>query len=158
MRNHKIALFILIFSAIVFVFPSNFQKAESRALNNELKKCAIPPFQTAFNQAKAIFAGEVLSVEKNSDTKTFEFMIEKSWKGENKRKIKINVYETPRYQAFFKKGEKYLIFADADEDGNFSVRRCSRSKAISEASEDLKLLGGAKRRVIIRTRSKNEKK
>ena len=144
MRNHKIALFTLIFSAIVFVFPSNFQKAESCALNNEMKKCAIPPLRKAFKQAGTVFVGEVLSVEKNGDTKTFEFEIAKYWKGGNRRKIKINVYETPRYQAFFKKGEKYLVFAVADKDGNFYVSRCSRSKETGEASEDLELLGEAK--------------
>lgn len=144
MRNHKIALFIPIFSAVVLVFSSNFQKAESCALNNEMKKCAIPPFRTAFEQAKTIFAGEVLSVEKNGDTKTFEFEIARYWKGAGKRKVKINVYETTRYQAFFKKGEKYLVFAGANKGGKFYVGRCSRSKEISEASEDLELLGEAK--------------
>ena len=160
MENYRIALFILIFSAIVFVLSSNIQKAESCALNNEAIKCAIPSFQTAFEEAKTIFAGEVLSVEKNGDTKTFEFEITTYWKGADKRKVKINVYETSRYQAFFKKGENYLVFASANKDGKFYVGRCSRSKEISEASEDLELLGEAKRkrRVIKRTRSKNEKK
>lgn len=144
MDNYRIALFILIFSAISCILSSNLKIAKSYELKNELKKCAIPSFQTAFEQAKTIFAGKVLSVEKNGDTKTFEFEIARYWKGAGKRKVKINVYETSRYQAFFKKGEKYLVFAGAKEDGKFYVARCSRSKEMSEASEDLELLGEAK--------------
>lgn len=145
MENYRIAvLFILIFSAIGLILPSNLQTAESYELKNELKKCAIPSFKSAFGRARAVFTGEVLSVEKNGDTKTFEFRVEKYWKDASSRKIQINVYETPRYQAFFKKGEKYLVFADAGEDGKFYVGRCSRSREIGGAAEDLKSLGKAK--------------
>lgn len=144
MENYRIALFILIFSAIGLIFSSNLKTAESRELKNEMERCAIPSFKTAFGQAGAVFTGEVLSVEKNGDTKTFEFKVEKYWKGAGNRKIKINVYETPRYQAFFKEGEKYLVFADADMNGKFYVGRCSRSREISGAAEDLKSLGKAK--------------
>lgn len=142
MENYKIVLFTLIFSAIGLIFSSNLKTAESCEIKNELSKCAIPSFQKAFERAGAVFTGEVLSVEKNGDTRTFEFRIEKYWKGANKRTIQINVYETPRYQAFFKKGEKYLVFADADA-GKFYVGRCSRSREITGAAADLKLLGRA---------------
>lgn len=144
MENYRIALFILIFSAIGLILSSNLKTAEGYELKNELEKCAIPSFQKAFQRAGAVFAGEVLSAEKNGDTKTFEFRIEKYWKGAGKRAVKINVYETPRYQAFFKTGEKYLVFAETDASGKFYVGRCSRSRGISEAAADLKSLGKAK--------------
>ena len=145
MENFRIvALFIIIFSAVGLFLSSNLKTAESYELKNEPEKCAIPSFQRAFQKAGAVFTGEVLSAEKNGDTKVFEFRIEKYWRGAGKRTIKINVYETPRYQAFFKKGEKYLVFADADANGKLHVARCSRSREISGAGEDLKSLGKAK--------------
>ena len=144
MENYRIVLFILIFSAIGLILSSNLKTAESFEIKNELKKCPVPSFQKAFQKAGAVFTGEVLSFEKNGDTKNFEFRIEKYWKGANKRTIQINVYETLRDQAFFKTGEKYLIFADADTSGKLYVARCSRSKEINNAEEDLKLLGKAK--------------
>lgn len=143
MKNYRIALFILIFSAICLTLSSNLKTAGGYEPENEAAKCAIASFQKAFQGAGAVFTGEVLGFEKNGDTKTFEFKIEKYWKGASKRTIKINVYETPRYQAFFKKGEKYLVFADADAKGSFFVARCSRSRGIGSAAEDLKLLGKA---------------
>ena len=130
------------FSAIVFGFSSNLQTAESAIDFNS--KCAIASFQTAYSQSKVVFVGEVVGEEKNGDTKTFDFKIEKYWKGKNAKKIKINVYETSRYQAFFKKGEKYLIYATADEDGNLRVGRCSRSRDFENAEEDLQKLGKGK--------------
>ena len=144
MENYRIALFILILSAIGLILSSNLKTTESSELKNELKKCAITSFQKAFGRAGAVFTGEVLSAEKNGDTKTFIFEVEKYWKGANKRKIKINVYETSRYQAFFKEGEKYLVFADADASGNFYVGRCSRSREMTGVAEDLRSLGKAK--------------
>ena len=143
MENYRIVLFILIFSAIGLTLSSNLKTAESSEIRYELSKCAVPSFQKAFERAGAVFTGEVLSVEKNGDTRTFEFRIEKYWKGANKRTIQINVYETPRYQAFFKKGEKYLVFADTAESRKFYVARCSRSREITGAAQDLKLLGRA---------------
>ena len=143
MENYRIVLFILIFSAICLTLSSNLKTAESFEIKYELSKCAVPSFHKAFERAGVVFTGEVLSVEKNGDTRTFEFRIEKYWKGANKRTIQINVYETPRYQAFFKQGEKYLVFADASARGKFYVGRCSRSREITSAAEDLKSLGRA---------------
>jgi hypothetical protein len=144
MKNYRIAFYFIIFSAVGFTLSPNLKAAESYELKNEPGRCAIPSFQKAFEQAGAVFAGEVLSVEKNGDTKTFEFRMDKYWKGAGKRTIKINVYETPRFQAFFKPGEKYLVFAEADTSGKLHVVRCSRSREISGAAEDLKSLGKAK--------------
>mgnify|MGYP003576472684 CR=1 FL=1 len=101
MENYRIVLFSLIFSAIGLILSSNLKTAESFEIKNELSKCAIPSFKKAFERAGAVFSGEVLSVEKNGDTRTFEFRVEKYWKGANKRTIQINVYETVFYRALF---------------------------------------------------------
>ncbi len=136
----------VIFSTIAFGFPSNLSNAKNTFGEASGARCAIPSFAAAKNRAQAIFVGKVLSKKSNGDEKIFEFEIEKYWKGEDKKKIKVRVYENPRFQAWFETGETYLIFADADEDdGKLFVGRCSRSKEIDAASEDLKSLGEAKK-------------
>ena len=135
MKTLKIFALAVIFSAIVFVFSSNLTDA----------RCAIPKLAAAKERAKAVFAGKVLEKRANGDEKIFVFEIEKYWKGENRKKVEISVYENPRFQAWFEVGETYLIFAEGDEDsGKLYVGRCSRSKDLDAASDDLKSLGEAR--------------
>ena len=142
MKIRFIVAFVAVFSAIGFGFSSNFQTAESAGSLNS--KCAIPSFQTAYSQAKAVFVGEVVGEEKQGDTRTFDFKVEKYWKGANAENVEILVYETARFQAWFKKGGKYLIYAGGDEDGKLHVGRCSRSRDVEDAEEDLQKLGKGK--------------
>jgi hypothetical protein len=107
-------------------------------------KCAIPSLKTALQNSSAVFVGEVLRETKNGDEKTFEFRVVKYWKGAKAKKIKVSVNETARYQAWYQVGEKYLVFARTDDDGRLRDGRCSASKLLSEASNDLKILGRAK--------------
>lgn len=142
MKNKIIVACVVVFSAIILAFSSNRVEAEGFGAANG--RCAIPPFKTAFDASSAVFVGKVKSEKKQGDTKIFEFEVEKYWKGAGKKKIKINVYETPRFQAWFEVGEKYLIYADAS-DGSLRVGRCSRSRDAGDASEDLGKLGKGKR-------------
>ena len=144
MKIRIIVAFAAVFSAIGFGFLSNFQKAESAGAINFNLKCAIAPFQSAYQQSKSVFVGEVVSEEKDGDTRTFNFKVEKYWKGKSAKNIRILVYETTRYQAWFKKGGKYLVYASGDEDGKLHVGRCSRSRDVDGAEEDLQKLGKGK--------------
>ncbi len=144
MKIRIIFAFAVVFSAIGIFSSSNIQTTESAVTVNINSKCAIAGFQTAYQQSKAVFVGTAVSEEKNGDTKTFDFKVEKYWKGADKQNIEINVYETARYQAFFEKGERYLIYATADEDGKLRVGRCSRSRDLENADEDLRRLGKGK--------------
>lgn len=146
MKILKLFAFGVIFSTIAFALPPGLSNAKNIANEAFGARCAIPAFAVAKERARAIFVGKVLSKKSNGDEKIFEFQIEKYWKGGNQKKIKVSVYENPRFQAWFETGETYLIFADADEDeGKLFVGRCSRSKETGAASEDLKLLGKAKK-------------
>lgn len=144
MKIRIVFAFAVVVSAIGIFLLSNTQTTESAVSINREMKCAIPSFQTAYQQSSSVFVGTVVSEEKNGDTKTFKFKIEKYWKGAKKKNIEINVYETARYQAFFEKGERYLIYATADEDGKLRVSRCSRSRDMDNADEDLRQLGKGK--------------
>jgi len=142
MKIRFIIALAFVFSAVFFAFSSNFQKAESAV--NFKSRCAIASFQAAYNQSKAVFVGEVVGEEKDGDTRKFDFKVEKYWKGSDSENVEIFVYETARYQAWFKKGGKYLIYASADEDGKLRVGRCSRSRDLENAEEDLQKLGKGK--------------
>jgi hypothetical protein len=138
MKIRFVIAFTAIISAIGVGLSSNFQTTEIAA------KCRIPGFESAYRASTAVFTGEVLTEEKSGDTRVFEFKVEKYWKGKNDERVVIHVYETARYQAFFKKGEKYLIYATRDADGKLHVGRCSRSRDVEDAAEDLQKLGKGK--------------
>ncbi|HEY0427913.1 MAG TPA: hypothetical protein VGC76_09035 [Pyrinomonadaceae bacterium] len=143
MKSKIVVAFTVVFSAILLAFSSNLKEAEGSV--EAAGKCAIPPFKEAFQAASKVFVGAVKSERKEGNTRIFEFEVEKYWKGASGRKIEISVYETARYQAWFKVGGKYLVYAETDEDKAFRVDRCSRSRDASDAADDLKKLGKGKR-------------
>lgn len=143
MKNRIVIGLMVVLSAVGLFFSSNQQTVESSVLINS--KCAVSSFQKAYDNSDAVFVGEVVSEKKDGNIKTFDFNVEEYWKGADSKKIKINVYETMRYQAWFEVGESYLVYASKDEDGNLRVSRCSRSKNIESASEDLQKLGKGKK-------------
>lgn len=140
MNYQKIIVAIAVLSAVFCAVSSKTATAE-----NESAKCAIASFENAYSRAEAVFLGKVVSEEKNGNVRSFEFEVEKYWKGANKKKIKIDVYETTRYQAWFRSGGRYLIYANPNNEGNLSVGRCSRSREADNAGEDLQKLGTGKK-------------
>lgn len=136
--------FFIAFAVIVSIFglSSDFYRANGAAELNA--KCRMPNFEEAYEQSKAVFLGEVVEEEKQGDTRRFTFKVEKYWKGANAEQIEISVYETARYQAWFEKDKRYLVYAFEDEDGNLRVGRCSRSNNAENAKDDLQKLGKGK--------------
>jgi hypothetical protein len=138
----EIFLLILVSISLISVFAFSAKPEKAAA-----GRCAIPKFEKAFEQAGAVFVGKVLSRETEGGTKVFELEVEKYWKGVEDKKITVYVYENPRYQAQFKVGESYLVFAEAGDDGKFFDRRCSRTKSMEndfgDLKDDLKKLGKA---------------
>ncbi|MCA1623132.1 MAG: hypothetical protein LC768_11255 [Acidobacteria bacterium] len=116
-----------------------------------LKKCKVQNVKNAYTYSKTVFVGEVLRVTEENGVKTFTFRVGKNWKGAKSKEIQVNVQETMHYQAWFKVREKYLVYAsgsDTDENSEkLWERRCSRTKRLSDASEDMKELGEAKKSV-----------
>lgn len=143
MKFQKLIAAIVVLSAMFYSFSSKTAVAKSE--NEIAVKCRILSFDEAFDYSDAVFVGKVVSESKSGDVKTFEFEVEKYWKGANKKKININVYETMRYQAQFEIGERYLIYATANDESKLNVGRCSRSREAEGASEDLKKLGAGKK-------------
>jgi hypothetical protein len=145
MRFTILPIITFVFSSFSVVQPSKFLIPASGLANIEAEKCAIRSFESELRDSKAVFTGKIIGESKKGDIRIFELAVEKYWKGRVGKRIKVNIYETMRYQAWFKLGEKYLIFAYESDDGALSVERCSRSKGLSEAKDDLRKLGASKR-------------
>jgi hypothetical protein len=141
MKNRILLSGALVFSAFVIGLSSNVEKAESRGSG---ARCIVFSVKGALQRSTAVFVGEVTGDEKNGDIKKSTFKVEKYWKGENRKEIEIFVYETARFQSPFKEGEKFLVYAMADDDGKLTVSRCSRSRALENAEDDIKQLGKGK--------------
>ena len=131
-------------SALGFGVSSNFQTAHGANLVSLGAKCKVVPFNMAYRQASAVFTGEISDEEKIGDFRVFKFKVEKYWKGSVKKKTEVFVYESMRFQSWFKKGGKYLVYANANENGKLSVDKCSRSGSIESAEADLQKLGKGK--------------
>ena len=127
---------------LILVFASTQVLAETG-------KCAFPDFEKSYERSHSVFLGEVIDVEKEGKKKHFTFRVEKYWKGVSEKKVLLSVSENFRYQAPFKKGGVFLVFAKINqENGKLWDGRCSRSTRASEYSstyeEDLTKLGKGK--------------
>ena len=144
--NPKITVFALFL--IAFSLSSAVRAAEVEAEGGRAK-CAMPSFAQAYKNSAAVFVGEVIKEAKVGDNREFIFRVERYWKGIAAKKVKVLVYENPRYQAQFEKGKSFLVFATEDEDsGILFDGRCSRSAEIggysSSLKDDLDKLGAGK--------------
>jgi hypothetical protein len=118
------------------------------------RKCAMPNFADAKSRAAAIFVGKVISIKEEGTIKTFVFQTSKSWKGSGKKTISVAADLSMRYQPIFEAGKEYLMFAEIGDDKFLHVYRCSRSTAIENAADDLKLLGKARKSIKVKVKRK----
>jgi hypothetical protein len=142
----------------LFFISSSGSKVSS-ASENLNAKCATPNFERAYKNARAVFIGEVIGVEKDGDKKIFEFKVKKFWKGIEGAKVKVITYENRRYQPPYDVGETHLVFAKDDEEGGLYDGRCSRSRDLNGLSpslkDDLKELGEGKTCISLEKEEKN---
>ena len=106
LMKNLFAISILIVLAILSVRASNSAFPEE-----DSAKCATLKFERAYEYAAAVFVGKVLKISKQGNTKTVKFGVIKYWKGITKSHVSVVVYENPRFQSPYKKGESYLVYA-----------------------------------------------
>ena len=130
----------------LFVGSTSFDVSSANESLNV--KCAMPNFKNAYKNAEAVFVGEVIGVEKKGEIKTFEFRVKKFWKGIEDTTVKVITNESFRYQAPYKVGETFLVFAKDNDKGGLWDGRCSRTRNMDSFApslkEDLKSLGEGK--------------
>jgi hypothetical protein len=143
---------LILTAALVGIFALCAQ--DSRACS-----CIMPEVAQAFNQARAVFVGEVAEIIKprtdNTEAPladrlyTVKFKVEKSWKGAGFREVSVPeiivLSDQGRAGCFswgsFLEGRKYLVYAEETKEGNMAVLfSCNRTISLANASKDLKEL------------------
>jgi len=94
-------------------------------------------------RAAAVFVGEVGGIRAEEYSLTVEIKVERVWKGAINKTI---IVQTSKWESScgysMATGKKYLIYVYGK--APFTVSRCSRTKPLESASEDLKELGEGK--------------
>ena len=90
----------------------------------------------------AVFAGEALSIKTENKEELVEFKVERFWKGPQAKRLFIVTEIESNHRYKFTIGEKYLVYAYGSR---LSTNKCSRTKVLSSASDDLKELGEGKK-------------
>lgn len=121
--------------------------------------CVKPEVSEAFQQARAIFLGEVVEIIQPHTNKPtaplserlfqIKFKVERSWKGAAKLEIVI-LSDQGRAGCFswgpFVKGRKYLVFAERRTAAGAPIKqlavlfRCNLTENAADATDDLKAL------------------
>jgi hypothetical protein len=132
-----LALIINQLTIVTNAKPSDFN-------TNSLAKCATPAnARDAMKQSATVFSGEISQVYENGGEITLKFKVAKFWKGNLKKTVSVKVSTNAVYSPTFKAGEKFLVYAWADN-GQFYTGRCSRTKELTYAGDDLRALGKGK--------------
>jgi hypothetical protein len=112
--------------------------------------CVLPTVAQAKEAAVAIFEGRVTSIvdapESGVDTspeQSVTLVVARSWRSlENQQTVTLRTAKSGATCGYaFALGTSYLVYAGG-EPGKLLVSSCSRTRLLSEASEDLAALGG----------------
>jgi hypothetical protein len=113
-----------------------------------------PPLLTEdeFNRYPAVFEGTVKRIDRDflaSNTCTdcyrdlvVSFAVSKVWRGQLGNEYKVRTpYGGPACEYHFEVGGTYLVYVkEGTKDFNYGVSRCSRTKLISAAADEVQLL------------------
>jgi hypothetical protein len=112
-------------------------------------KCMMPTPQAARDASTAVFEGRVTEVKlvageaEGMGRKQATLKIVRTWKGS--KADETLVVETPESSAAcgidFEKDTSYFVYATKDEAGKLQAGSCGRTRAMSQASDDLAAFG-----------------
>jgi len=159
MRQLKNYIFVFVI-LIVILLPSTTKADQGCSCLGFVPDDASLSRKVEFERkhSKAVFTGEVLEIVKRQSP-PFEgylevkFKIKESWKKVKGKTVSIlteapNIAtEPPFYKDCgyeFKVGESYLVYVERQSGTNLLVGICSRTRKLSEATDDLKVLGKGK--------------
>ena len=138
----------------ILVAISVFSTTPARAC-----KCMLPTIEAARADAAALFEGRVLEVAEQTREGEMPrvratLAVVRTWKGLD-REERVDVLTNKDSAACgyeFAKETSYLVYAQRN-DGVLHVSLCSRTRPMSQASEDLKVLGAGSTPVRIEPKS-----
>jgi hypothetical protein len=102
------------------------------------------------NRSNAVFTGKVIEVGGISKfdhgrLREYTFQVEQAWKGVTTNNVTIYSYDGSSASCGFSftKGEAYLVYTNEGQDGRLQTNLCNGNVMLSQAEEDLNLLGPA---------------
>jgi hypothetical protein len=103
-----------------------------------------PPPAEAREAAAAVFEGRVISIERGNPAGgpiRVELAVVRTFASELSERVTVRTAGNGAACGFgFEQDESYLVYAD-EHDGQLQVSLCSRTRPMSDATEDLKVLG-----------------
>lgn len=102
-----------------------------------------PPPKAALARAAAVFEGKVVGVTTEPDLHRLTARLEvlRAWKGVDTRHVEVSTIDVGSMCGFgFTVGATYLVYADGGP-GALSTGLCTRSRASTDAADDLAALG-----------------
>ena len=145
MRKYLFVLLsvILVISSFGVILP---KKAYACSCANN------PDPKTALEKAEAVFVGKVIKVKQErkqqgvvgaieyKDANLFE--VDRAWKGVKQSQIIVYDFGHDMSCGFvFEEGKSYLVYVYKTDNGELFTSYCSRTAELSNAGEDLKLIG-----------------
>lgn len=106
----------------------------------------LPPPEQAAEEADAVFAGTVTSVEPAGDIDVVAtFDVDRVWRGPAAATIRVATPENPGVCGYpFEPGTSHLVYAN-QQDGALQTSMATRTTALDGADEDLRALGEGER-------------
>jgi hypothetical protein len=105
-----------------------------------------PPPEVALEEAHAVFAGEVVSIEPVDDDPSEQFdavtfAVDRTWKGVESSPVTIETHQDEGICGYpFEQGESYLVYAYG-ADAFMTTALYHRTTQLDRADEDLEVLG-----------------
>ena len=140
--------FLILFSSFLFLqLASNvaFACSCSPSLFGETETQRI---EAAYEKAQAVFSGKVLKIKKSKSFNELQvtFRVSETWKGATTERIVVTTESLccSGCPYNFNVGKTYLVYAYTWEGSALGTNQCTRTKKMSEAERDLKVLGKGK--------------
>lgn len=111
------------------------------ALARASECAAVPPVEEAYTNASSVFVGKVMNVRERTRNVKASFKVYKVFKGTlDDVTVILTSFPNDMGQGYpFQIEEQYLVFTYA-QDGRDYTNLCTRTKLLSEAASDLKIL------------------
>lgn len=140
-------LLFLTFGVIAILLASHTEILACSCLRADPKDSLEKRVNDARNASTAVFAGTVLKKSLDGSLVVVRFRVERSWKGS--LPVEVDIFTGPGAGGDcgfglggFVEGSEYLVYASGHSQLFTGI--CQRTKALSVAAEDLKILGEGK--------------
>jgi len=128
--------------ALPFLLASLVALAAQKPSTAAACSCVQPPGpKDAAQNSTAVFEGRVTRIDDPQGEPKVHFKMVRSFKGPSSESIEVRTANSSAACGYgFEEGQSYLVYAN-DFEGTLSASLCSRTRLITEATEDLNELG-----------------